>query len=281
MSSTALVTGASSGIGAATVRRLRAEGYIVYAAARRIERLHALETDGVHAIAMDVTDDQSMQDGVARVLAETGRIDVLVNNAGYGSYGAVEEVPIDEGRRQVEVNLIGLARLVQLVTPTMRAQRSGRIINVSSVGGKGYEPLGAWYHATKWAVEGFSDSLRLELAPFGIQVAIIEPGAIRTEWGQIAVDGLLKASGDGPYADQARSRAAVLATTIDEKSAADPSIVADAIAHAATIRRPKTRYPVPRAAQLLVFMPRILTDRMLDRLTLRAGAEILRGQRDT
>jgi NAD(P)-dependent dehydrogenase (short-subunit alcohol dehydrogenase family) len=279
MSSTALVTGASSGIGAAAVRRLRAEGYVVYAAARRIERLRALEVDGVYAIAMDVTDDQSMQDGVARILAETGRIDVLVNNAGYGSYGAVEDVPIAEGRRQVEVNLIGLARLVQLVTPTMRAQRSGRIVNVSSVGGKGYEPLGAWYHATKWAVEGFSDSLRLELAPFGIQVAIIEPGAIRTEWGQIAVDGLLKASGDGPYADQALSRAAVLATTIDESTAADPSIVADAIAHAATARRPKTRYPVPGAAKLLVFLPRILTDRTLDRLIMRAEARAFRGQR--
>ena len=137
---------------------------------------------------MDVTDDASMVAGIERIVDEQGRIDVLVNNAGYGSYGAVEDVPIDEARRQFEVNVFGLARLVQLVTPHMRAQQSGRIINISSIGGKFYEPLGAWYHATKFAVEGFSDSLRIELRPFGIDVVIIEPGPIRTEWNEISRD---------------------------------------------------------------------------------------------
>src|SRR5918992_500416 len=141
-----------------------------------------LASYGVHAFAMDVTNDASMVAGVGRVIAEQGRLDVLVNNAGYGSYGAVEDVPIDEARRQFEVNVLGLGRLIQLVVPHMRARRSGRIVNVSSIGGKFYEPLGAWYHATKFAVEGLSDSLRLELAPFGIHVVIVEPGAIVTEW---------------------------------------------------------------------------------------------------
>ena len=128
---------------------------------------------------------------------------MLVNNAGYGSYGAVEDVPIDEARRQFEVNVFGLARLTQLVTPTMREQGAGRIINVSSIGGKFYEPLGAWYHATKFAVEGFSDSLRLELAPFGIQVVIIEPGPIITEWNTISRDSLVETSRGGAYEERA------------------------------------------------------------------------------
>ena len=152
---------------------------------------------------MDVTDDASMVAGVERIIAEHGRIDVLVNNAGYGSYGAVEDVPIDEARRQFEVNVFGLARLIQLVTPHMRAQQSGRIINISSIGGKFYEPLGAWYHATKFAVEGFSDSLRLELAPFGIDVVIIEPGPIRTEWNTISRDSLVETSRGGAYEERA------------------------------------------------------------------------------
>ncbi len=146
--------------------------------ARRVDKMLHLEKDGITVFGMDVTDDESMVTGVQRIVDEQGRIDVLVNNAGYGSYGAVEDVPIEEARRQFEVNVFGLARLTQLVTPHMRAQQSGRIINISSIGGKFYEPLGAWYHATKFAVEGFSDSLRIELAPFGIDVVIIEPGPI-------------------------------------------------------------------------------------------------------
>ena len=159
---------------------------------------------------MDVTDDASMAGGVERVIDEQGRIDVLVNNAGYGSYGAVEDVPIDEARRQFEVNVFGLARLTQLVTPHMRrspasTSRSGRGSSTSpAIGGKFYEPLGAWYHATKFAVEGFSDSLRIELAPFGIDVIIIEPGPIRTEWNTISRDSLLETSRGGAYEEHGR-----------------------------------------------------------------------------
>jgi len=139
---TALVTGASSGIGEDTARKLQALGYIVYGAARRTDRLQALTADGIRPLAMDVTDDASMSAGVNRILEETGRIDVLVNNAGYGSYGAIEDVPINEARRQFEVNVFGLGRLTQLITPRMRTQGSGTIINISSIGGKLTTPLG-------------------------------------------------------------------------------------------------------------------------------------------
>src|SRR6188472_1147410 len=199
----ALVTGASSGIGEETARLLHEAGFTTYAVARRVDRMAALADAGVHTFAMDVTDDASMVAGINRIVVDNGRIDVLVNNAGYGSYGAVEDVPIDEARRQFEVNVFGLARLTQLVTPTMREQGAGRIINVSSIGGKFYEPLGAWYHATKFAVEGFSDSLRLELAPFGIQVVIIEPGPIVTEWNSISRDALVESSAGTAYERQA------------------------------------------------------------------------------
>src|SRR5215207_11623280 len=178
----ALITGASSGIGEATAVELLRRGFTVYGAARRVDRMAALADRGVHVIEMDVTDDASMTSGVERVIREQGRIDVLVNNAGYGSYGALEDVPLDEARRQFEVNVFGLARLTQLVLPHMRAQRDGYIVNISSMGGKIWEPLGSWYHASKFAVEGLSDSLRVEVAEFGIKVVIIEPGTIRSEW---------------------------------------------------------------------------------------------------
>ena len=173
-----LITGASSGMGKETALRLIAEGHIVYGAARRVEKMLDLVEAGGHVLLMDVTDQAQVQAGIDRIIAEQGRIDVLVNNAGYGSYGSVEETPIDDARRQFDVNLFGLARLTQLVIPHMRERQSGKIINISSVGGKIYTPLGAWYHATKHALEGWSDCLRLELKPFGIDVVIVEPGLI-------------------------------------------------------------------------------------------------------
>jgi|GEM_PF-302628 len=202
----ALVTGASSGIGESTARRLTSLGYTVYGAARRTDRLKELSADGVRALAMDVTDDGSMAAGVQRIIGETGRIDVLVNNAGYGSYGAIEDVDIEEGRRQFEVNVFGAMRLAQLVLPYMRAQRSGTIVNITSMGGKLHTPLGGWYHGTKFALEALSDCLRMEVAPFGIDVVVIEPGGIATEWGGIAADHLDKTGGSGAYATVGRRR---------------------------------------------------------------------------
>ncbi len=218
---------------------------------------------------MDVTDDATMVAGIDRIIEEQGRIDVLVNNAGYGSYGAVEDVPIDEARRQFEVNVFGLARLVQLVTPHMRAQRSGRIINISSIGGKFYEPFGAWYHATKFAVEGFSDSLRMELRPFGIKVVLIEPGPIRTEWNEIARDSLLERSGAGAYATYARQAHGVMERFDEPSRASTPEEVADKIVKAATVKRPAARYPVGRGARTITTSRDLLPDRVFDEMVSR------------
>lgn len=258
----ALVTGASSGIGEAIADSLLNRGWTVYAAARRVERMSALAERGAHVVAMDVTDDTSMQDGVHRVLAEVGRIDALVNNAGYGSYGALEEVAIDEARRQFEVNLFGLARLTQLVLPTMRAQHSGRIVNISSMGAHIYEPLGSWYHATKFAVNGLSDSLRLELKPFGIDVVTIQPGGIKSEWAGISARSLLDTSGEGPYAAQATELAALLQAS-DEQSS-EPSVVAAAVVTACTAKRPRSKYTIGAFAKPLVAARRVLPDAVLD-----------------
>jgi short-subunit dehydrogenase len=266
----ALITGASSGIGEATAVELVRRGFTVYGAARRVDRMSALAARGVHVIEMDVTDDASMTSGVERVLAEQGRIDVLVNNAGYGSYGALEDVPLDEARRQFEVNVFGLARLTQLVLPQMRARHSGRIVNVSSIGGKMYEPLGAWYHATKFAVEGLSDSLRVELAPHGVHVIVIEPGAIRTEWGGISAQSALARSGDTAYATQAQQLAKVYDVADRPGVGADPRVVAVAIGKAVTARRPHTRYAVPLPAKAILLARRLLSDRAFDAVIARA-----------
>lgn len=268
----ALITGASSGIGHATALALAARGWIVYGAARRVDRMQELEASGCHVLEMDVTDDASMQAGVDRILQEQRRLDLLVNNAGYGSYGALEDVPIDEARRQFEVNVFGLARLTQLVLPAMRALGRGRIINVSSIGGRIYEPIGSWYHATKFAVEGLSDSLRIELAPHGIDVVIIQPGPIRTEWNAISRRSAEEYSGDGPYAAQARALVRNYESVDASPASGTPEDVAAAIVRAATARRPRTRYATPASAKIVVAARRLLPDRVMD-LVLRRLAE--------
>ena len=261
---TALVTGASSGIGEATALRLAKAGFTVYAVARRVDRMSGLADAGIHVLKMDVTDDKSMVGGIEQIVADTGRIDVLVNNAGYGSYGAVEDVPMAEAKYQFDVNVFGLARLTQLVLPHMRAQRSGRIINISSIGGRIYEPFGGWYHATKFAVEGLSDSLRLEVAPYGIKVVVIEPAGIRTEWSGIAADNLRKTSGDSAYADHAAKAAAVLDMAERPAFTSPSEVVANKILKAATRRHPLTRYPTGRGAGAILFTRWLLPARMFD-----------------
>jgi NAD(P)-dependent dehydrogenase (short-subunit alcohol dehydrogenase family) len=261
----ALVTGASSGIGEETVRALLAAGYTVYAAARRLERMAALKDAGATLLALDLTNDASIVAAANAIRDEAGRIDVLVNNAGYGSYGAVEDVPMDEARRQFEVNLFGAARLIQLLLPLMRVQRAGRIVNVSSMGGEFGEPFGAWYHATKFALEGFSDSLRMELTPFGIDVIVIQPGGIKTEWGGIAANTLLAASGERAYAPYAR-RHARLITDGGERLGSPPIVIAKAIRRSVAARRPRTRYAVGGGARPMLCIRKLLSDRMFDRL---------------
>jgi NAD(P)-dependent dehydrogenase (short-subunit alcohol dehydrogenase family) len=257
----ALVTGASSGIGRAVAHRLLREGYAVYGAARRLNRLAELERAGGQAVALDVTDDASMVAAVDRMLAERGRIDLLVNAAGYGQYGALEDVPMAEGRRQMETNLVGPARLIQLCLPTMRAQRHGRIVNISSIGGKFALPLGGWYHASKFALEGYSDALRNEVGQFGIDVVVIEPGGVASEWESIAGEAATRLSGQGPYAKMVTKF-----RKMQGREAPPPSIVSDMVMKALKARRPATRYSGGLAARPFLFLKRTLSDRMFDRL---------------
>jgi len=258
----ALVTGASSGIGTEVALALLERGYIVYGAARRVDRMDAIVARGGRALALDLTDERSIEACAAAILDEHGRLDVLVNNAGYGSYGAIEEVPLAEARRQFEVNLFGLARLTQLVLPVMRQQGSGHVFNVSSIGGKVFTPFGGWYHATKHALEGWSDALRMEVAPFGIHVVIIEPGAIKTEWGGIALGSMLATSSKGPYEAQARGFGKAFEQI--EGSGSPPRVVAEAIVRALSARRPRTRYAMGAGARPALLARALLSDRAYD-----------------
>ncbi|MFN4247140.1 MAG: oxidoreductase [Flavipsychrobacter sp.] len=262
-----LITGASSGIGKETARLLSQRGYKVYGAARRTDKMKELEQFGVKLLEMDVTDDESMTAGITSIIKNEGRIDVLVNNAGYGSYGALEDVPISEAKYQFEVNIFGLARLTQLVLPYMRQQHSGRIINISSIGGRIGEPHGAWYHATKFAVEGLSDSLRMELKEFGIDVVVIQPGAIKTEWAGIAREKMLQTSGNTAYSNLTKKHASMFEKA-DGKMGSDPVIIARTIEKAVTASKPKTRYAAGSGAKPILMARSILSDRMFDNLML-------------
>ena len=266
MSKTALVTGASSGIGAATVLALLEEGFKVFAAARRQDRMAPLARKGAELLFLDLTDDPSIVAAVDAVRAKATRLDVLVNNAGYGCCGSLEDVSLADARRQFEVNLFGLARLSQLALPMMRAQKSSRIVNVSSMGAKFGEPFGAWYHASKYALEGLSDCLRMELKPFSVDVILVEPGTIRTEWTPIAKESLLRISGDTAYGAYARKHVAMLARGESSGVPSPPEVVARTIVRAVRAAHPRARYPAGGAARPMLFLRRILTDRMFDRL---------------
>lgn len=271
-SQVAIVTGASSGIGAATAEALAEEGATVVLAARREDELGAtadrIEAAGGDALVVptDVTEEDDLVSLVETVTDAFERIDVLVNAAGFGLYGSVEETPLDDARYQFEVNLFGLARLTQLVIPVMREHRSGTIVNITSMGGKIWTPLGAWYHATKHALEGLSDCLRYELEPHGIDVVVVEPGMIDTEWDDIMVDGLLERSGDGPYAELAQDFAETNRQNAADGVGSDPEVVAGAITNAVRSPNPKTRYTVGKYASLLIGLRRFGGDRVYDRV---------------
>jgi NAD(P)-dependent dehydrogenase (short-subunit alcohol dehydrogenase family) len=266
---TALVTGASSGLGKVIAKQLIKDGLTVIVAARRVGQMDDLKTLGAHPIALDVSKEESITAAVSEIEERFGGVDVLVNNAGFGVYGALEDVPMDEARYQFEVNVFGLARLTQLLVPHMRQRKSGRIINMSSVGGKIYTPLGAWYHATKHAVEGLSDCLRLELAPFGIDVVVIEPGIILTEFGNVIEEAMKKHSGSGPYADMAASVANATANSYKAGGGSSPQLIADTVSRVIKARRPKTRYAVGKYAKPLIAIRKWLGDRAFDRLIIR------------
>jgi len=262
----AIITGASSGIGESAAVLLHNNGFKVYGAARRVEKMKSIEDIGISVIALDITNDESISDCVNTILEKEGRIDVLVNNAGYGSYGAIEDVPMEEARRQFDVNIFGLARLTQLVLPKMRENRFGKIVNISSMGGKVYTPFGGWYHATKHALEGWSDCLRIEVKPFGIDVVVVEPGGIKTPWGQIAADNLKKTSGNGAYSEKANKAAESTAKTYSSNQLTKPEVIGKIILKAVTTRKPKTRYAKGFMAKPTIFIRKWFGDRAFDRV---------------
>lgn len=266
MSKIILITGASSGIGKETSKKLLSEGHIVYAVARRVEQMQDLKKLGAITVPMDISKEEDIRTCIDKIIKEQGRIDVLFNNAGFALYGSVEEVSLDDARYQFEVNMFGLARITQLVLPHMRKQQSGKIISTSSVAGKIHSPLGAWYHASKHALEGWSDCLRVEVKSFGIDVVVIEPGSIDTEFAQVSGAPMLENSGDGPYKNLAVAVAKVHKNSYKPGAASSPSVIADAVMQAIKAEKPKTRYAVGKMAKPSVWMSRLLGDKTFDRI---------------
>ena len=265
-----LITGCSSGIGHATALRLARGGWTVYATARKPETLADLAAAGCRTLALDVTDETSLRAAVAEL---DGPLGALVNNAGYSLSGAVEGVDLDEARRQLETNVLGLVRLTQLVLPGMRAAGAGRIVNVGSMGGRLTFPGGGWYHASKHALEALTDALRFEVAGFGIDVVLVQPGLIRTGFADTAVGGIAGRAADGPYAAFDAAVASVTAGAyaggIAQRLGGDGDDVARAIERALTARRPRTRYRVTGSARLFLTLRRLLPDRAWDALVAR------------
>jgi short-subunit dehydrogenase len=277
-----LITGCSSGIGRAAALRLHQAGFTVYATARRPETLTGLSGRGLRTLALDVTDEESMTTAVAAVEADAGAVGVLINNAGYGLYGPVEQLPMAEIRRQFETNFFGLVRLTQLVLPGMRRRGRGRILNVSSMGGRITLPGGAFYHASKYAVEALSDALRMEAAQFGIDVVLVEPGPVKTPWNDVAAGSLSTAVAPAAAPTAADTGAAADGDAYREYKAAvgasfgrvqaglfgrlgsTPEDIAKVITQAVTAQRPRARYLINPVAKSLVAMNRVLPARAYD-----------------
>lgn len=257
-----LVTGASSGIGYSVASELARMGHTVFAGARRVALMEPLKELGVTPVALDVTDEAS----VDACLSVVGPVDVLVNNAGFGYFGAIENVPMEEARRQMEVNLFGLALLCRKVLPGMRERGFGRIVNVSSVAGKACMYFGGWYNVSKYAVEAFSDALRMEVRPFGVDVVLIEPGGIKTDWGIIAARHLKESSEGTDYADDALTMASTMHKGYSLDVLAKPAAVTRAIVRAVGARRPRVRYRVGSGARSIVFWHTVLPARWWDAL---------------
>lgn len=266
-----LITGASSGIGFDAAQVLARQGHKVYAAARRLELMEPLKAYGVQVVRMDVTDEESMKQCVDTVIQAEGRIDVLVNNAGYGYFGAIETVPMEEARRQLEVNVFGLARLTQLVLPQMRKQGRGRIINTSSIAGKMVIYMGGWYNVTKYSVEALSDALRMEVKPFGIDVVKIEPGAIKTDWGHIAAKHMRESSSGTDYELAGTRFADNMDWFYSSNMLSKPSVITKAICRAVNSRHPKVRYCRGRFSFVGLAAHVLLPTRLFDNIMRQMG----------
>ncbi|MVT39526.1 SDR family NAD(P)-dependent oxidoreductase [Chitinophaga oryziterrae] len=264
MTKTVLVTGASSGIGQATAIYMAQKGYKVYGAARRIEKMQELKEYGIQPIALDIISDDSVVACVDKVLDETGSVDILINSAGLGSYGALEDVPIAEAKKQLEINLFGVARLIQLVLPGMREKKYGKIVNISSVGGKVGLPMGSWYHASKFAIEGLSDSLRNEVRQFGVDVIVIEPGGTKSEMTTIGADDMMRVSGNTVYGKLAAAIGKMYSSM--EKNAVDPIVIAKLIKKGIEAKHPRTRYIGGTMAKPMLFIRKVLSDKLFDKM---------------
>ena len=260
-----LITGCSTGIGRATAEHLARSGHSVYATARRPQSIEDLKNAGCKTLALDVNDEASMSAAVSAVEEAEGAVGALVNNAGYSQSGALETIGLDDVRRQFETNVFGLLRMCQLVLPGMRRQGDGRIVNVSSMGGKLTFPGGGIYHATKYAVEAMSDAMRFEVQGFGIDVVVIEPGLIKTNFAETAVGSV--SHEDGPYAEFNTAVSAATAGAYEGplgRLGGGPEAVAKAIEKALTAKRPRARYPVTASARVLMTQRKLLPDRAWD-----------------
>lgn len=278
MNKVILITGASSGIGHETAALLASQGHKVYAAARRVERMEDLAAAGVTPVKLDVTDAESVKAAVRQVTDEQGRIDVLINNAGYGYFGPIENVSDEEARKQLDVNIFGLANLTREVLPWMRKQGGGRIVNTASIAGKFTLMFGGWYSVSKYAVEAFSDALRMEVKPFGIDIVTIEPGGIKTAWGTIAADHLDESCKGTAYEDEGKNMAALLRFGYTSDYLSPTSVVAKAMSKAVNAKRPRTRYRIGFASHFAVFWHSVLSDRQWDAI-MRCGGKIMKNRR--
>ncbi|ADQ14632.1 oxidoreductase [Halanaerobium hydrogeniformans] len=264
-----LITGASSGIGKVTAEKLLKAGYTVYGAARSIDKLKYLEeyNQGYYKY-LDLRDTKSIKNCISEILNSESRIDILINNAGYGAFGALEDLDISEAKNEFEVNLFAAAEMIKQLLPNMRKNKNGKIINISSVAGKIWFPFAGWYNASKFALEGLSDVLRNELKGFGIDVIIIQPAAVKSNWVNKATNSLLENSAEGVYADNAKKTAAAFKNIYAKNGlAVDAEIIANVILKAVKAKKPKARYSTPFYAKLLILFRTILPDSVFDYMT--------------
>ena len=261
-----LITGASSGIGFETAKLLAKQGHKVYGTSRDISRVEKIKEFGAVGLELDVSIDKSCEKCIDTIISKEGKIDVLINNAGYGSYGPIEMVSLEQAKNELEVNVYGVIRMTKLVIPYMREKRSGKIINISSAAGRATTYLGGWYHASKYALEALSDSLRMELKEFGIKVAIIEPGGVKSNWGLITADNLEEAGKNSPYEKDCNMVSKVYRVFYsgNSKLFTKPETVAKKISKAVNKKNPRARYLFGLGAKLMIFMHWILPNKAFD-----------------
>jgi len=271
MSKVILITGASSGIGLVTAVYLANKNYKVYGTARRLNEMNPIINAGGNAFKLDVTKEEDIINGVNYVIEKEGRIDVLWNNAGFGLWGAVEDVSIERAKNQFDVNLFGLVRMTQEVLPFMRDRKEGTIINTSSVGGRIYTPLGAWYHSTKHALEGLSDCLAFELKKFGINVCLLQPGMIITEFNNVMLENLEKNSKNSPYSKLNKAMINGIKKNIKNPIGSHPIVVAKCVEKIIISKRPKKRYLVGYGARSMLFIRNWFGDRFFEFILKLAG----------